>query len=153
MEKESVSESIHSIAIGVSAPLQNEKLRLPRLYNALATLHQLLGEGSWVGLYLYEDGALWLGPFQGSPACERIQPGKGVVGSCYQQEKTIFVEDVTKIENYICCDTSAKSEICAPIYREGRIIAILDVDLPVTHDFLGEVKAYEAFVDAIAPLL
>jgi L-methionine (R)-S-oxide reductase len=70
---------------------------LAKLLNTFAMMRQQLGEGSWVGLYVYNEklNTLVLGPFQGTPACEEIKPAKGVVGSCYTSKRAIYVKDVT----------------------------------------------------------
>ncbi len=109
------------------------ELKQAHLGNTLALLKSALGESSWVGLYLATPTRLLLGPFQGTHACEIIQFGKGVVGTCYSEDKTITVEDVSAFPGYICCDASAKSEICIPVHKDGKVAAILDIDLPDYH--------------------
>ena len=120
------------------------------LGNALSLLKSSLPENSWVGLYLYDGHRLILGPFQGTPACEVIQLGKGVVGTCFQKGETIFVKDVSAFPGYICCDAAAASEICVPIRKQGNIIAILDIDRPDHHDFENEVPTYEQIAEILA---
>ena len=114
------------------------RLKQAHLGNALAAIKTATGENSWVGLYLATPTDLILGPFQGTHACEVIAFGKGVVGACFSQDKTIAVEDVSLFPGYICCDASAKSEICIPLRQEGRAIAVLDIDLPFLHRFTSE---------------
>lgn len=147
-------DELNSISLGVSPPSGDKAIDLGRLFNALSLLHVTLGEKSWVGLYLLHDDKLILGPFQGTPACEVIAFGKGVVGSCYEKKEVVAVEDVTKIENYICCDAAAKSEICVPIVKGGSIVGILDIDLPEVHRFSQyEIEFYRGFAKKIADLL
>lgn len=147
-------DELNSISLGVSPSSGDKAIDLGRLFNALALLHVTLGEKSWVGLYLLHDDKLILGPFQGTPACEVIAFRKGVVGSCYEKKEVVAVEDVTKIENYICCDAAAKSEICAPIVKDGSIVGILDIDLPEVHRFSQEeIEFYRGFAKKIADLL
>ena len=50
---------------------------IPNLANASALLWQILPDLNWAGFYLMEDGALYLGPFQGKTACNRIPLGQG----------------------------------------------------------------------------
>jgi len=129
---------------------QDPTLAKAHLGNALSLLKGSLPEKSWVGLYLFENGRLILGSFQGTPACEVIQIGKGVVGTCYQKGKTIFVKDVATFPGYICCDATAASEICVPIVKDGQIVAILDIDRPDHHDFESEVATYESIAEILA---
>ena len=154
MEKEPLIDELESILLGVSPSSGDPSVDLGKLCNALSLLHVTLGEKSWVGLYLVHDNKLILGPFQGTPACEIIAFGKGVVGTCHAKQEPIAIEDVTKIENYICCDAAAKSEICVPILKDGVPVGVLDIDLPEAHRFLSEeIKFYEGFAKKIADLL
>ncbi len=82
----------------------------------------------WVGFYLVEENELVLGPFQGPVACTRIQKGKGVCGTAWSKGETVIVEDVDKFPGHISCSSLSKSEIVIPIYNNGEIISVLDVD-------------------------
>ena len=144
MQNTDLTQDLESVVLGIDAFDDEIELSAAHLHNALSLLHQVLGEGSWVGLYLATPTRLILGPFQGTPACEKIAFGKGVVGECYSSEKTITVKDVTKRANYICCDAAAKSEICVPMKKDGRLVAVLDVDLPYVHECADkEIVAFE----------
>jgi GAF domain-containing protein len=85
-----------------------------------------------VGLYVYDekDNVLNLGPFQGSPACVQIKPGKGVVGTCYAAKKPMYIDDVKKFPGYICCDSKVRSEAVFPLVYNDQIIAVFDIDSP-----------------------
>ena len=50
------------------------------LSNAAALLWYSLEGINWAGFYLFENGELVLGPFQGKPACVKIPLGKGGCG-------------------------------------------------------------------------
>ena len=128
-------EELESILLSAKEENLEGNLRPGRLFNLLSMTKQELGEGSWVGLYLFRDGILYLGPFQGTPACEKILPGKGVVGECFQKQIPVSVEDVVSYPNYICCDSSAVSEICLPLPNKA---GVLDIDLPYSHRFNEE---------------
>jgi len=71
---------------------------------------------------------LVLGPFQGPVACTRIQKGRGVCGTSWQQAETIIVPDVEKFPGHIACSSLSKSEIVVPVIRNGEVVAVLDVD-------------------------
>lgn len=122
-----------SILSSIEATMKSDEgTSLARLLNALSLLHEALGEGSWVGLYLYDEksGTLNLGPFQGSPACYSIKPGKGVVGTCFGAKKPLYVDDVSQFPGYISCDPIVKSEVCFPLFAGENVIGILDIDSP-----------------------
>ena len=83
----------------------------------------------WVGFYLVKNNQLVLGPFQGPVACTRINLGKGVCGTAWQNNQTIIVDDVDAFPGHIACSSLSKSEIVLPIYNSKKeIIGVLDVD-------------------------
>ena len=82
----------------------------------------------WVGFYWIIEDELVLGPFQGPVACTRIKKGRGVCGTSWEKESTIIVADVEKFPGHIACSSSSKSEIVLPVFKEGKILGVLDVD-------------------------
>ena len=64
--------------------LSSESDWLANLANASALLYANLEDLNWAGFYLYKNGELVLGPFQGRTACTRIKIGKGVCGTAAQ---------------------------------------------------------------------
>lgn len=120
---------------------------LAKMLNSLSIVKEALGEGCWVGLYVYQEAEniLNLGPFQGSPACESIKPGKGVVGTSYAAKRPMYVSDVNKFPGYISCDARVKSEAVFPLVYQDQVIAVFDVDSPVIDglkndlDLLGQI--------------
>jgi len=58
----------------------------------------------------------------------RIAFGRGVCGRAAEQKQTIVVDDVSKETNYLSCSVNVKSEIVAPIFKDGDVVAELDVD-------------------------
>jgi L-methionine (R)-S-oxide reductase len=82
----------------------------------------------WVGFYLVKGDELVLGPFQGPVACTRIQKGKGVCGTAWQQKRSIIVPDVDQFPGHIACSTFSKSEIVVPLIVDDEVLMVLDVD-------------------------
>ena len=82
----------------------------------------------WVGFYWIIEDELVLGPFQGPVACTRIKKVRGVCGTSWEKEATIIVTDVEKFPGHIACSSSSKSEIVLPVFKEGKIQGVLDVD-------------------------
>ncbi|MBO5528065.1 MAG: GAF domain-containing protein, partial [Bacilli bacterium] len=148
-----LTEELQSVLLSVQAMDDRPELQLPHLYNALSLLHVTLGEGSWVGLYCSTGSELLLGPFQGTPACERIAFGKGVVGACFSRGETIAVPDVHQFPGYICCDEAAASEICVPIKSGNKTLAILDIDLPYKYDYTEEISLFEKIANRLASFI
>jgi len=82
----------------------------------------------WIGFYIVKEDELVLGPFQGPVACTRIRRGRGVCGASWEKAETLIVEDVEKFPGHIACSSLSRSEIVVPIIRNGKVVAVLDVD-------------------------
>lgn len=126
----------------------------PSVITALSNLSALLNERldniNWVGFYLYDRGRLILGPFQGKIACTVIEMGKGVCGTAAQSGKTVVVPDVHLFEGHIACDSASNSEIVVPIFKNGELYGVLDIDSPITERFTEDDRVnLEAVVRAI----
>lgn len=95
--------------------------------NAAALIHETMGF-FWTGFYLVKDNILQLGPFQGPVACYTIPFGKGVCGTSWKEGKTLVVKDVEEFPGHIACSSLSRSEIVVPIFKENKIIGVLDID-------------------------
>lgn len=71
---------------------------------------------------------LVLGPFQGPLACTRIRYNKGVCGTAWAKGETIVVPDVDQFPGHIACSSASRSEIVVPLFRGGKVWAVLDID-------------------------
>ena len=104
-----------------------EEDRIANMANITAALKQAFGF-FWVGFYLVKGNELVLGPFQGPVACTRISYGKGVCGTAWKERRTIIVPDVEQFPGHIACNSESKSEIVVPLFENGEIIGVLDID-------------------------
>jgi GAF domain-containing protein len=85
----------------------------------------------WVGFYVLDQkkSELVLGPFIGKPTPHtHIALGKGICGQVAESGKTMVVQDVTQVENYISCGLDIQSEIVVPVMSNGKFLAELDID-------------------------
>ena len=103
--------------------------------NTAAVLFNGLENLNWAGFYVLRGKELVLGPFQGKPACVRIALGKGVCGTAAQTGQTQRVEDVHQFPGHIACDSASNSEIVVPIFKNGAVWGVLDIDSPVLARF------------------
>ena len=110
--------------------------------NMAAVLFNGLTNLNWAGFYILRGDTLVLGPFQGKPACVRIALGKGVCGTAAQTGQTQLVKNVHEFKGHIACDSASNSEIVVPIYKDGRVWGVLDIDSPVLARFNEEDKQY-----------
>jgi len=130
--------------------IEDEVDWLASLSNAAALLYLLIENINWAGFYLYKQGELVLGPFQGKPACTRIPLGKGVCGTAAQTREIQVVKDVDLFPGHIACDAASKSEIVIPIIKGNRLIGVLDIDSPVKARFDDrDARGLSDFVDIL----
>jgi GAF domain-containing protein len=126
--KEATKEEKYlSIIPQIKALLNGEEDLIANLANVCAALKEQFN-WFWVGFYLVKNDELVLGPFQGPVACTRIKKGKGVCGSSWQQEQTLIVPNVDEFPGHIACASASKSEIVLPLYLDGKVAGVLDVD-------------------------
>lgn len=123
-----LNKQLLALTEGVEEPISN-------LANASALLYQTLADLNWAGFYLYKNGVLLLGPFQGKTACTKIPMGKGVCGTAAEKGETLVVPDVHAFPGHIACDGASNSEIVIPLYVEGRLFGVLDIDSPLLDRF------------------
>lgn len=121
---------------------------LPVLSNAAALLWDALDDINWAGFYLVDPATvtgegsrtpeLRLGPFQGKVACVRIPFGRGVCGTAAATRTSQLVEDVHQFPGHIACDSASNSEVVVPIFKDGQVIGVLDIDSPSVARFTQE---------------
>jgi GAF domain-containing protein len=122
--------------------------------NVAALIWETLPDLNWAGFYRNVDGELVLGPFQGRPACIRIPFGTGVCGAAAATQQVQRVEDVHAFPGHIACDAASVSELVVPIVRDGKLIAVLDLDSPNPARFTEEDEAgCVAVCDLLAKVL
>ena len=126
------------ISAQLEALTSGEHDTIANLANASAALNMSLTDINWVGFYLVRDGQLVLGPFQGKPACIRIDFGKGVCGTAAASDTTQLVPDVHAFPGHIACDGASNSEIVIPMHFNGELVAVLDIDSPLPGRFTSE---------------
>lgn len=130
--------------------LSSEKDILANLSNASAIVNVILDRINWVGFYIMKGGELVLGPFQGLPACNRIEPGKGVCGTAVSLKKVQRVENVHNFPGHIACDCASNSELVIPIIKDEIVFGVLDIDSPVIGRFTElEEMFLSKFVDKL----
>ena len=119
------------------ALMKDENNLIANLSNIVSLLKYSFDYYLWVGFYLYDEEKqnLVLGPFQGRIACTRIEIGKGVCGTAFKNRETLVINDVNKFPGHIFCDSSSKSEIVVPVFRNDKIVGVLDVDSAVYSSF------------------
>lgn len=111
----------------VVALTADESDDIANMANVSAMIQETFGFW-WTGFYRVQEETLVLGPFQGPLACTRIAYGRGVCGSAWKEQRTLVVPDVELFPGHIACSSASRSEIVVPVWRAGRILAVLDID-------------------------
>ena len=128
MDYNQLSAQLFSLINGVPHKTAN-------LANASALLFNTLDDINWAGFYLLENNTLVLGPFQGKPACIEIPIGKGVCGTAAAKGETVVVDNVHEFPGHIACDGASNSEIVIPLFENGNVVGVLDIDSPIFSRF------------------
>ena len=124
---ETKQERYEALLPQIKAVVEDEPDLIANMANVAAMLYETFGFW-WTGFYRVEGEELVLGPFQGPMACTRIKKGRGVCGTAWAEAQTQVVPDVDQFPGHIACSSASRSEIVVPIFKEGEVIAVLDID-------------------------
>ncbi|MEG2353451.1 MAG: GAF domain-containing protein [Clostridium sp.] len=130
IEKMTIEQKYRYMNNLIQGQLSSESDAVANLSNASAIIKVIFHDINWVGFYLLREDELVLGPFQGLPACNRIEIGKGVCGSAALEQKIYRIDNVHDFPGHIACDSASNSEIVIPIIQEGVVYGVLDIDSP-----------------------
>ena len=134
-------EQYETLLPQIKALVDGETDLVANLANITAALKEQFG-WLWVGFYLVKNDELVLGPFQGPVACTRIKKGRGVCGSAWTKGETLIVPDVEKFPGHIACSSLSRSEIVLPLFKNGEVAGVLDVDSIAYSEFDDTDKTY-----------
>ncbi len=136
-----------------AALLEGEEDLTANLAN-LSALIQEIFRFHWTGFYLVKEKEgqqeLVLGPFQGPVACTRIGFGKGVCGTAWKEQKILKVDDVNQFPGHIACSPFSKSEMVVPVFKNGQVMMVLDID---SSDYGSFDETDEKYLRQIAELI
>ena len=150
MYPENKNEFYQLLNSQLKALLDGETYMISNLSNASALLGFALKDINWAGFYLIHNEELYLGPFQGKPACIHIPIGIGVCGTAVSKNETQLVPDVHEFPGHIACDSASRSEIVIPMRVHGHVIGVLDIDSPTPARFDSlDQKGLEEFAEIL----
>jgi L-methionine (R)-S-oxide reductase len=129
------AEVYRELTLMAQGLFDGERDAIANAANLSALLAMGLPDLNWSGFYFLRGEGLVLGPFQGRPACVRIEMGKGVCGTAAATRETVIVPDVEEFPGHIACDAASRSEIVLPLVKNGRLIGVLDLDSPIKARF------------------
>jgi L-methionine (R)-S-oxide reductase len=116
---------------GVAQVIKNSSSPETILLETCKLLAENVDHYNWVGFYLVEPGkkSLFLGPYVGAPTDHVSIPfGQGICGQVAESKKSMVVQDVNAVDNYLACSLHVKSEIVVPVFYKGDFIGELDID-------------------------
>ena len=131
----SKEEKYRSLLPQIKSLVEGETSLVTNLAQICGALKFAMDDFWWVGFYFVEGPDLVLQPFQGPVACSRIKIPQGVCGACVERKETIIVPDVDKFPGHIACSALSKSEIVIPIFKNGEVKAVLDIDSDKYNNF------------------
>jgi GAF domain-containing protein len=115
--------------------LSGQSHRVANAANLSALIFQEIPDLNWAGFYFLEGETLVLGPFQGKPACVSIPVGQGVCGTAVSTRQNQRIADVHLFDGHIACDADSNAELVIPLFRDGRVFGVLDLDSPLPGRF------------------
>jgi L-methionine (R)-S-oxide reductase len=127
LAKPELYRQLHAAAAALT---EGEPDAIANMANVAALLWEYLPDINWAGFYRAIGDELVLGPFAGRPACIRIPFGQGVCGAAAASGETQLVKDVHAFAGHIACDAASRSELVVPIMRDGKPLAVIDLDSP-----------------------
>ncbi len=121
------AERYQSLIQQIKSLCDGETDRIANMANTFSALHYSMNF-FWTGIYEVKNEELVLGVFQGPIACTRIAYGRGVCGTSWKEKKSILVPDVEVFPGHIACSSASKSEVVVPIFKNEKVVAVIDVD-------------------------
>lgn len=146
----SEEERLKFMNMFLDGQLEGEKDSLANISNATAIINAFIDRINWAGFYFLRGDILILGPFQGLPACNRIEIGSGVCGTAVATKEIQLVPDVHQFPGHIACDSASNSELVIPIIKDEKVIGVLDIDSPEYDRFSQlHVDALSLFIEKL----
>lgn len=135
MDKIKKSNRYKRISSQITELTQKTDDPLARMSTIAAILHYKFDYFFWTGFYRLLNGELTVCCYQGSVACLVLAKHTGVCWAAIDQQKTIIVPDVQQFPGHIACDNRSMSEIVIPVWKDDKVVAVLDVDSKALNSF------------------
>jgi len=62
------------------------------------------------------------------PKFDPLPLDKGLVGKCAREGKTLRIDDVMQDRNYFAATALTRSELAAPILRDGQVVGVINLE-------------------------
>ena len=110
----------------------NTTLDLNTLMHRVADLVRAVIDYRIFAILLINDRTheLWM-RFQTGHTAEierlRIKLGRGITGTAALERRSVLIEDVSQVENYINANPAVQSELAVPLIVKNKVIGVLDL--------------------------
>lgn len=111
------------------ATIKTESDMIAMMANISSIIFNVVEDLNWAGFYLVKEDELVLGPFQGLPACTRLDE-EGVCVAAWKNKKVMRIENVHDFPGHVACDSASNSELVLPLIIRDEVIGVLDLDSP-----------------------
>lgn len=111
------------------ATIKTESDMIAMMANISSVIFNVVEDLNWAGFYLVREDELFLGPFQGLPACTRLKE-EGVCVAAWKDKKVMRMENVHNFKGHVACDSASNSELVLPLIVRGEVLGVLDLDSP-----------------------
>jgi len=142
LEKTDISisqEAWREVSSRIAALIDGETDTIAKMATISCELFNSFEHFDWVGFYrVVEPEVMKIGPYQGGHGCLVIPFSRGVCGACARTGKSQRIADVNAIADHIACAASTQSEIVLPVWQNGQLIGVLDIDSDLLDAFTPE---------------
>jgi L-methionine (R)-S-oxide reductase len=129
MLEKAEGEDWPEVAQAIAALIEGEDDDVAKMATIACEIFHAFERFHWVGFYrVVAPELMKIGPYQGGHGCLVIPFSRGVCGACARARQTIIVPDVEAFPDHIACSSTTRSELVAPVFRNGELIAVLDLD-------------------------
>ena len=123
----------------IAALIEGEDDAIAKMATISCELYQHFDHFDWVGFYRnVGNDTLKIGPYQGGHGCLVIPFSRGVCGAAARSGETQLVPDVNAVPDHIACAASTQSELVLPVWQDGKLLAVLDIDSDTPDAFTRE---------------
>ena len=121
-----IMTTLQSISHTVTSSLDLDEI----LNNVIQLLKDSFGY-SYLSIYLFEDGTLYMGAQLGYPDTQiiyEIPMTSGVIGRTARTKETQFVRDVSQDSDFLPASYEVKNEIAVPLIKDNNVLGVLNVE-------------------------
>lgn len=124
----------------ISSVLDPQDSNENKFSKVVSYIHESIKPAS-TSIYYVDNFQLRLGPHCGDGGIESLKYGEGLVGMAWDEERIIVAEDVEQFATHIPSTPNDRSELVIPVFQNGDVIALLNVNAYTPNHF-NEVDAY-----------